>query len=369
MLALFKDGSADAPQLPSALLWARAYWRQQLDKGIVPSFAQIQEQWLKEYPQSPERILPLLEWSQEMGESHWLLPLMDTVEVREIFAHGPELIEALGQTRQSVRFPLEAHDWCLWIETFAVKIQAEFNYSSPCSSTYWRHRDAAWRVTLLHPSLSSEQSAKIFLRRLAVTPHPLETYGLDDAGVSLLREAILSKTNVLVAGSTGSGKTSLMSALLQAQDPEDHLLILEDTQELSAHAPRLTRLLSADKPGRSLSELLAHSLRLSPDRIVVGEMRSHEVVPFLLAMNTGHRGVMSTLHASSAVDALHRVGQLFTLASNRKEMDYREVIQLVCKNVGLVVFLEHRKIKQVIRVFGSAEGQPLYDVVWAKAGA
>lgn len=78
---------------------------------------------------------------------------------------------------------------------------------------------------------------------------------------------------------------------------------------------------------------------------------------------------MSTLHASSAVDALHRVGQLFTLASNRKEMDYREVIQLVCKNVGLVVFLEHRKIQQVIRVFGSAEGQPLYDVAWAKAGA
>ena len=139
--------------------------------------------------------------------------------------------------------------------------------------------------------------------------------------------------------------------------------MLEDTQELHSTHPRLTRLISTQKEGRTLKDYLAHTLRLSPDRIILGEMRSHEVVPYLLAMNTGHKGLMSTLHASSAMDALLRVAQLFTLASGQKEISYQEVLKLVCRNVGYVVFMEKRKITQIIKVFGSDGDQPLFDQI------
>ena len=139
--------------------------------------------------------------------------------------------------------------------------------------------------------------------------------------------------------------------------------MLEDTQELHCTHPRLTRLISTQKEGRSLKDYLAHTLRLSPDRIILGEMRSHEVVPYLLAMNTGHKGLLSTLHASSAMDALLRVAQLFTLASGQKEISYQEVLKLVCRNVGYVVFMEKRQVTQIIKVFGSEGDQPLFDQI------
>ncbi len=349
MLALFKEEPVAAP--PPAL----ELWRKSLDQGKLPEVAALGPS---------ER-----EWGLQLRDFPWLGPLLEDPTVREIFAHGPSLVEAVGEKRASVRFPLGAHDWGLWVETLAVRLGTEHSFSRPCVSVHWEHAGSSWRVTLLHASLSPEKMPKVFFRRLSTVARPWESYGLVDRDVTFLMELVRGKANVLVAGPTGSGKTSLLGTMLAEADPQEHLLALEDTRELHLPHPRQTRLLSSPQPGRSLTELLAHALRLSPDRLVLGEMRSHEVVPFLLAMNTGHRGLMATLHASSAMDALHRVAQLFVLAAGQKEISYQEVLRLVCRNVGYVVYVEERRVKEVIRVFGCDGGHPLYELCCASTSA
>ena len=100
---------------------------------------------------------------------------------------------------------------------------------------------------------------------------------------------------------------------------------------------------------------------MSPDRLIVGEMRSTEVVPFLLAMNTGHKGLMSTIHASSAVDALSRISLLFSLFSESNDISFALVTKLVCKNVDYVIHMEHKKIVEICKVIGSDAETPFYE--------
>jgi Flp pilus assembly CpaF family ATPase len=219
-------------------------------------------------------------------------------------------------------------------------------------------------VTLLHHSVASNKYHKAFFRQIATQVRRVSDYTSNPDAIHLLQQLVQQKENLLIAGSTGSGKTSLLSTLLQLSHPAEHLVILEDTLEIQAPHERLTRLIAKSHSGHSLTEYLTHALRLSPDRLVLGEMRSKEVIAYLLAMNTGHRGMLSTLHASSAVDATLRVAQLFCLASGAQEINYTEVLRLVTRNVGHVVFVENRQIKEIIRIYGCDETQPLYDRIF-----
>ncbi len=352
MLALFKD--TEQPQIDHQF-WMKEKWRDLLDKGVLPDQSRLNDLWKKDFP---ETTLPDLSWAKKM-QGLWPISLKN--EVREIFCHSPILTEAHGEMIEEIPSPLDESDWNLWVETLAIRLRADFNYTHPCHSAHLRIDEREWRVTLLHASLQTQPYHKVFFRQISSTNRSLESFGISET--SLLKSLMLNHENILIAGSTGSGKTTLMSSLLALIPEQEHIVMLEDTQELHSTHPRLTRLISAQKEGRSLKDYLAHTLRLSPDRIILGEMRSHEVVPYLLAMNTGHKGLISTLHASSAMDALLRVAQLFTLASGQKEISYQEVLKLVCRNVGYVVFMDKRKITQIIRVFGSEGDQPLFDQV------
>lgn len=355
MLTIFKDQSPLTPNIPSD--WLKTQWRRFLDKGIIPSQSEIDHNWRREFP---ETVCPdFSEWIKSMSPC-W--PINGaSAQVREIFCHRNCLIESVGVSREKIQSPLAPEDWQLWIETLATYLKIEFNYTHPCVSHYLEHKGSQWRVTMLHSSISSDNCAKVFFRQLSSQQISLNSFSLDATGVELIESFIKNKKNILVAGSTGSGKTTMLSSMLQYVEEEEHIVMLEDTQEITCHHPRLTRLISTHKEGRSLNDYLAHTLRISPDRIILGEMRSHEVIPYLLAMNTGHKGLISTLHASSAMDALLRVAQLFVLASGQKEINYQEVLKLVCRNVGQVIFMEDRKVKEVITVFGSDGDQPLYD--------
>jgi type IV secretion system protein TrbB len=165
-----------------------------------------------------------------------------------------------------------------------------------------------------------------------------------------LKEAVLAKGNIVVVGGTSSGKTTLVNALLaEVATTNDRVVILEDTRELNCAAEDCVKLRT--KPGVvSLADLVRSTLRLRPDRIIVGEVRGAEALDMLKAWNTGHPGGLATVHANSARGALYRIEQLV------QEATVTVPRRLIAEAIDIFVFLEGwgsgRKVTEVARVEG-----------------
>jgi type IV secretion system protein VirB11 len=152
------------------------------------------------------------------------------------------------------------------------------------------------------------------IRKPAVAVFTLDDYvaaGIMNAGqAETLRSAVADRRNILVAGGTSTGKTTLTNALLaEVAKTTDRVVLIEDTRELQCKAPNLVALRTKDGVA-SLSDLVRSSLRLRPDRIPIGEVRGAEALDLLKAWGTGHPGGVGTIHAGSALGALRRMEQL-----------------------------------------------------------
>jgi type IV secretion system protein VirB11 len=165
-----------------------------------------------------------------------------------------------------------------------------------------------------------------------------------------LEHAIRERKNIVVVGGTSSGKTTLLNALLaEIADAGDRVVILEDTRELHCSAPDCVTLRT--KPGvASLADLVRSTLRLRPDRIIVGEVRGPEALDMLKAWNTGHPGGLTTVHANCAASALLRLEQLIQEAVVTVPRD------LIVQAIDIVVFLggrgNQRRVETVAEVSG-----------------
>jgi len=158
------------------------------------------------------------------------------------------------------------------------------------------------------------QAPTFAIRQLAVAVFTLGNYvdaGIMSAGqAQVLREAVWARKNILVAGGTSTGKTTLTNALLaEVAKTSDRVVLIEDTRELQCAAPNLVSLRTKDGVC-SLADLVRSSLRLRPDRIPIGEVRGSEALDLLKAWGTGHPGGIGTIHAGSALGALRRLEQL-----------------------------------------------------------
>jgi pilus assembly protein CpaF len=159
-------------------------------------------------------------------------------------------------------------------------------------------------------------------------------------GAELLRAAVRDRRNVLVAGGTGSGKTSLLNALAALIPTEQRVLVIEDARELALPHEHVVHLLArpADARGRGeigVRQLFKTSLRLRPDRIVVGEVRGGEAFELIQAMTSGHAGCLSTIHATTPVDALARLETLALMAG--VPLPLSALRAQVASGVGLVI--------------------------------
>ena len=326
-----------------------------LNKGMIPPW----ESFYHELPHVKD-LEEVKSYFEALTSSSFIEEILN-LKATEYFFHSKSHSLALFYTgeKRSLEFPLLDEDWQLWLEILAIRFHQNWNVQNPFISFYGELFSAKFRFSLIHASTSPEGKSKLFLRSLSSSPYDLESFGATEQISHLIKE----KKNILIAGSTGSGKTSLLTSLLTLIPPQDHLVILEDTFEIFTSHPYETRLLAGDSPQKSLKSYLSYVMRLSPDRIVLGEMRSHEVVPFLMAMNTGHKGLMGTIHASSAVEALNRVGLLFSIFGGEVRLDFERVMELICRNLEYVVFMEDKKVKEVIKVLGCEKGIPFYEIL------
>ena len=174
----------------------------------------------------------------------------------------------------------------------------------------------------------------------------------------VLRTAVVERRNILVAGGTSTGKTTLVNALLaEIAKTADRVVLIEDTRELQCAAPNLVALRTKDGVA-SLSELVRSSLRLRPDRIPIGEVRGAEALDLLKAWGTGHPGGVGTIHAGSALGALRRMEQLI------QEAVVTVPRALIAETIDLVAVLAgrggERRLAELARVAGlSAAGDYL----------
>lgn len=177
-----------------------------------------------------------------------------------------------------------------------------------------------------------------------------------------ISDAILAGENILIAGGTGSGKTTLTNAAIQHISevlPATRLVILEDTRELQCKSKNFTALKTTK--GISMTNLLMYTMRLRPDRIIVGEVRDGAALALLKAWNTGHSGGIATLHSDSASLALSRLEELILEVSPTPRS------RLIAESVNVVVYIERcagkRSVKEVVRVRGYEDGRYLTEPI------
>ncbi len=219
----------------------------------------------------------------------------------------------------------------VWIETAGALIRVA-TMSSPAVTTALEHilRPIGRRIDRSNPTVDARlpdgsrvcaviepiavDGPCLTIRRFAVQSLPLSAFAAPDV-VELLQTIVAARCNVLVSGATSSGKTTLLNALAALVPATERIITLEDIAELRLPHPHVVRLEtrppSAEGSGEvTLAHLLRTALRMRPDRLVLGEVRGAEAVQLVQAMNTGHDGSMSTVHANSAVEAVARVCSL-----------------------------------------------------------
>jgi pilus assembly protein CpaF len=204
------------------------------------------------------------------------------------------------------------------------------------------------RVNVVIPPLAIDGPALSIRRFGARRPGPgelveLGTLSAEQRGA--LKQAVAARRSILISGGTGSGKTTLLNALSSFISGGERVVTIEDAAELRLQQPHVVRLESrpAGVEGRgevTIRDLLRNALRMRPDRIVIGEVRGPEALDLLTALNTGHEGALSTVHANSPTDALRRLETLALMAG--VGLSHAAIAEQVRRGIDLVVHLRRR---------------------------
>jgi len=289
-------------------------------------------------------------------------PLLDDEEITEIMVNGPKkvYVEKKGQLeRSNVTFDDDAHVMRI-IDRIILPLGRRVDPDSPTVDA--RLPDGS-RVNAVVPPVAIDGPSITIrkFRRDKLTIEQLVEYSsLTQNMAELLRACVLARLNIVISGGTGSGKTTLLNVLSGFIPENERIITIEDAAELQLqqdHVLRLeTRPASVDGSGETtIRDLVRNSLRMRPDRIVVGECRGGEALDMLQAMNTGHDGSLTTLHANTPRDALSRLETLVLMAG--MDLPLKVVRQQISSAVDLIVQLSRlkdgtRKVAAITEVAG-----------------
>src|SRR5260370_25975113 len=251
-----------------------------------------------------------------------LEPFLDDEDITDILANGPFdiYVERNGKLEKTAARFRDAQHLASIAQRIATAIGGRIDEASPMVDA--RLADGS-RVNIVLPPLvlnGGSISIRKFPKQSLTLDMMVRQQNLSPEVARLLEIAARSRINMLISGGTGSGKTTLLNAVSQHIDCDERVITVEDAVELRLQQPHVvqmeTRPPNIEGVGQvAQRELLRNALRMRPDRIIVGEVRGAEAFDMLQAMNTGHAGSMSTLHANSPRDALYRVENMLLMAS------------------------------------------------------
>ncbi|MFH0272728.1 CpaF family protein [Vibrio jasicida] len=292
--------------------------------------------------------------------------LMDDDTITDIMINGHQqvYVERFGLVQQADVHFLDEKQLADIAKRIASRVGRRVDESSPTCDA--RLEDGS-RVNIVLPPIAIDGTA-ISIRKFrqeSIGFADLVEFGaLSPEMAKLLQLAARCRLNILVAGGTGSGKTTLLNALSQYISQGERVVTIEDTAELRLLQPHVvrmeTRTAGIEGSGEVNSrDLMINSLRMRPDRIIVGECRGAEAFEMLQAMNTGHDGSMSTLHANSPRDALARVESMVMMATNNLPLE--AIRRSLVSAVDLIIQVNRlhdgsRKVMSITEVIGM-EGQ------------
>ena len=273
-----------------------------------------------------------------------LEPLLSDPSIDDILVNGPTniFVEISGLLQKAnVRFINDEHVIRI-IRRILSPLGRRLDESSPMVDA--RLPDGS-RINAIIPPVAIDGpslSIRKFSKKHLSSNDLILGGALTLSGLKTLSELVVKRRNILVSGGTGTGKTTILNLLSQYIPRNERIVTIEDSAELSLnhrHVVRLeTRPNNTEGAGAvSARDLAINSLRMRPDRIILGEVRSGEVIELLQAMNTGHEGSMSTIHSNSAQDALVRIETL--LAINGYDASEKAISRLISSSIDVIVQL------------------------------
>jgi pilus assembly protein CpaF len=306
-----------------------------------------------------------------------ILPFLRPIEhlicddsVSEIIVNGPNsvFIERAGVLEQVPNVFLSERSLMVAVKNIARRLGDDISETKPILDS--RLPDGS-RVAAVIPPCSIH-GVTLTIRKFNSRHFRVEDLvrmgTLDCELAGRLQGYVESRQNILISGGTGSGKTTLLNALARLIPDEDRILLIEDTSEIQFDKPNLVRFearqAQLDLPAVTIRDLLKASLRHRPDRIILGEIRGGEAFDLLQLLNTGHSGTISTVHASSAVQALARFTSC--VLQSGIELPYRAIKSNIADSLNVLIQLERRPgkrfVSEVIEIRGYNTETDRYDL-------
>jgi pilus assembly protein CpaF len=291
-----------------------------------------------------------------------LRPLVDDDSLTEIMVNGPEMVyvERKGKILLTdIRFDDEAHLMRV-IDTIGAAVGRRIDSRTPLMDA--RLLDGS-RVNAAIPPVALDGPI-LTIRKFSKDPYQVSDligFGtMTQEAAAFIQACVLARANILVSGGTGTGKTTLLNVCSGFIPIDERIVTIEDAAELQLHQEHVCRLEArpADVNGEgriAIRELVINSLRMRPDRIVVGECRGGEALDMLQAMNTGHDGSLTTIHANSPRETLSRLETLVLMAG--LDLPLKAIRQQIAGAINLIIQLNRlkdgsRKVVSITEVIG-----------------
>jgi pilus assembly protein CpaF len=284
--------------------------------------------------------------------------LITDPEVSEVMVNGARgvFVERGGVVERVANVRLDERNLRVAVKNIARAVGDDISDEQPILDA--RLPDGSCVAAIFPPCSLGGTTLTIrkFQTRFFTAEELLRTGTLSEPALAQIQHAVARSHTLLISGGTSTGKTTLLNAVSTLLPAEDRIVVIEDTAELQLPHQNLVRLearrAQRDLPAVSIRDLLKAALRHRPDRIILGEVRGGEAYDLLEALNTGHAGSLSTIHANSAEQALNRFASC--VVQSGVEVPYEVIRQQIAACVQLVVHLErtggHRRVTEVLEI-------------------